>query len=164
MIELPFCSKCGAELPVGAAFCPKCGTQVGALPKPENKDHTGAGSILVLAGGILCVISSILSVAVMPFIRGILTTALSRVTINSGFPFLPVAILNWVMGFILIRAVLGVVLGLVVIYAYIRLRTGHLKTGGIIAIVAGVLLFVSGEGFISGLITLVGGILCYTSK
>ena len=161
---MPFCSKCGAEVPVGAAFCPKCGTQVVELPKPEKKNYTGVGSILVLAGGILCMISSILSVVVMPFIRGILTTALSRVTTNSGFPFLPVAILNWIMGFILIRAVLVVVLGIVVIYAYIRLRTGDLKTGGTIAIVAGVLLFVSSGGFISGLLVLVGGIFCYTSK
>jgi len=151
-------------VPVGAALCPKCGTQVGESPKPEKKDYTGVGSILVLAGGILCIISSILSVVVIPLIRGILTTTLSRVTINSGFPFLPVAILNWVMGFILIRAVLGVVLGIVVIYAYIRLRAGDPKTGGTIAIVAGVLLFVSGGGFISGLLALVGGIFCYTSK
>ena len=164
MFELSFCSKCGAEVPVAAAFCPKCGTQVVESPKPEKKDYTGVGSILVLAGGILCIISSILSVVVIPLIRGILTTTLSRVTINSGFPFLPVAILNWVMGFILIRAVLGVVLGIVVIYAYIRLRAGDLKTGGTIAIVAGVLLFVSGGGFISGLLALVGGIFCYTSK
>jgi ribosomal protein L40E len=164
VIELPFCSKCGAEVPVWAAFCPKCGTQVGESPKPEKKNYTGVGSILVLAGGILCIISSILSVVVMPFVRVVLTTALSRVATNSGFRFLPVGILNWIMGFIFFRAVLGVVLGIVVIYAYIRLRAGDLKTGGTIAIVAGVLLFVSGGGVISGLLALVGGIFCYTSK
>jgi hypothetical protein len=161
---LPFCSKCSAEVPVGAAFCPKCGTQVAALPKPEKKNYPGVGGILVLAGGILSIISSILSLAVMPFIRGVLSNVFSRVTVNPAVPFLPLAIVNWIMGFILLRAVLGVVLGILVIYAYTRLRTGDLKTGGIIAIVAGVLLFVGGGGVISGLITLVGGILCYTSK
>jgi ribosomal protein L40E len=164
VIELPFCSKCGAEVPVGAAFCPKCGRQVGALPKPEKKDYRGVGSILVLAGGIVGIISSLLSLAAMPFIRGVLSTFLSRVTMNPAASFLPLAILNWIMGFILIRALLGVVLGILAIYAYLRLRTGDLKTGGIIAIAAGVLMFVVGGGFLSGLITLVGGILCYTSK
>jgi hypothetical protein len=161
---LPFCSKCGAEVPVGAAFCPKCGTQVAALPNPEKKNYTGVGSILVLTGGILSIISSILSLAVMPLIRGVLSNVFSRVTVNPAVPFLPLAIVNWIMGFMLLRAVLGVVLGILVIYAFIRLRTGDLKTGGIIAIVAGVLLFVGDGGVISGLITLVGGILCYTSK
>ena len=161
---MAFCPKCGAEVPDGAAFCPKCGTQVSALPKAEKKDYSGVGGILVLAGGILCLISSILPLAIMPFIRGILSTALSNVTTIPNVTFLPLAILDWIMGFILVRAVLGVVLGIVAIYAYMRLRAGDLKTGGTIAIIAGVLLFVSGGGFISGLITLIGGILCYTSR
>lgn len=28
MIEVQFCSKCGAELPENVSFCPKCGTPV----------------------------------------------------------------------------------------------------------------------------------------
>ena len=28
MIVLPFCPKCGAEVPDGAVFCPKCGNQM----------------------------------------------------------------------------------------------------------------------------------------
>lgn len=31
-----FCSKCGAEIPVGAQFCPRCGTPVNVAPAPQK--------------------------------------------------------------------------------------------------------------------------------
>lgn len=35
---MPFCAKCGKEIPEGAQFCSNCGTQVRVLPKVEKKD------------------------------------------------------------------------------------------------------------------------------
>ncbi|MGQ9781125.1 MAG: zinc-ribbon domain-containing protein [Nitrososphaeria archaeon] len=32
---MPFCSKCGAEIPPDAVFCPKCGAQIGVAPVPS---------------------------------------------------------------------------------------------------------------------------------
>jgi len=32
VIKLPFCQKCGAEIPADAAFCPKCGSQTAVSP------------------------------------------------------------------------------------------------------------------------------------
>jgi hypothetical protein len=32
VIKLPFCQKCGAEIPADATFCPKCGSQTAISP------------------------------------------------------------------------------------------------------------------------------------
>jgi hypothetical protein len=32
--EMPFCVKCGYEIPVGAAFCPSCGAPATPMPTP----------------------------------------------------------------------------------------------------------------------------------
>jgi hypothetical protein len=61
---LPFCPKCGAEMPENAAFCPKCGTPVQVAGVVYRKDSTGwpvgrvfafifGGFILVLAMGLI---------------------------------------------------------------------------------------------------------------
>ena len=40
MIDLPFCQKCGAEIPAEAAFCPKCGNPVAVSPAPVESGST----------------------------------------------------------------------------------------------------------------------------
>jgi ribosomal protein L40E len=157
--QMVFCAKCGAEIPEGAGFCPKCGTQVGALPKPERQDYSGIGAILILAGGILAIVSSLLPLAYMPLIRGIL----SEVTRMPGLPFFVLGMWNWIMGLVLVGALISVVLGILAVYAFTRVRRGDVKAGGAIGIIAGVILLVTG-GPISGVVTIIGGVLCYTSK
>lgn len=114
----------------------------------------------MLVGGILAIVSSILPLALMPLMRGIL----SSMVYMPGVPFMPLAIWDWIAGFMLVGAIISIVLGVFTMYAYNRVKAGDVKTGGTIAIIAGVLLFLSTGGVISGLVTLVGGILCYTSK
>jgi len=156
---LVFCEKCGAELPEGAGFCAKCGAQVGALTKPEKQDYTGIGGILMLVGGLLAIVSSLLRLAYMPLIRGIL----SEVALTSRVPFFALGMWDLIMGFVLVGAVISAVFGILTVYAFVRVRKGDAKVGGTIGIVAGVILLVTG-GAISGIIVIIGGILCYTSK
>lgn len=37
---MPFCSKCGAEVPDDSAFCPKCGNQMAATPAAGERAYT----------------------------------------------------------------------------------------------------------------------------
>lgn len=161
--DMAFCAKCGAEIPEGAGFCPKCGAQVGVLIKPEKQDYSRIGGTLVLLGGILSVVSSVLPLAIVPLWSGMMRGWMEMFGMwgTRGMPFWPV--LDWVIWFTVARAAVSVVLGIVAIYAYMRVRAGEIKTGGTIATILGVIMLVT-MGWLSGIITLVGGILCYTSR
>ena len=39
VIELPFCVKCGSEMPADAEFCPKCGRQAAVAPVAAERTH-----------------------------------------------------------------------------------------------------------------------------
>jgi hypothetical protein len=160
---MAFCAKCGAKIPEGAGFCPQCGTQVGVLGKPEKQDYSQVGGTLVLVGGILGVVSSVLPLAIIPLVSGMMRgwMQIFRMWGMQGVPFWPV--LEWVGWFTVARAAVGVVLGIIAIYAYTRIRAGQIKTGGTIATILGAIMLLT-MGWLSGIITLVGGILCYTSK
>jgi len=157
---MAFCVKCGAEIPEGAAFCPKCGTPVGAAARVEKRDHSGIGGTLILVGGILALIFSI-----APFIFmgmwGRWTGWMGGMGPWMGN--MPFNIARWMMGFIIAGAIISAVLGIVAIYAYQKVRAGKIKSGGTIAVVIGVLMLVT-MNWVTGIITLVGGILCYTSE
>ena len=151
-----FCVKCGAEIPEGAGFCPKCGTQVGVLSIPEKRNHLEMAGALVLVGGILAIVSSFLPLAIVALLSGMRGWM-------SGVQGIPWPILEWVRWLIIAKAAISVVLGIIAIYTYTRVRAGQIKTGGTIAIILGVVMLVTADS-LSGIITLVGGILCYTSK
>lgn len=51
-MKLPFCSKCGKELPEGSAFCPSCGTSVTAVPTTKPRPKRTAELLLGILGGI----------------------------------------------------------------------------------------------------------------
>jgi len=160
---MAFCVQCGAEIPEGAGFCPKCGTRVGVLSKPEKQDYSAIGGTLVLVGGIIALVSSVLPLAILPMWSGMMKGWMEMFGIWSaqGMPFWPV--LEWVVWFTVARAAVSVVLGIIAIYAYTRVRAGQIKTGGTIATILGVIMLIT-TGWVSGIITLVGGILCYTSE
>jgi len=73
---------------------------------------------------------------------------------------------DWITGVVALWAILsGVmmsVLGVVALYAYNRIRQGDLRTGGIIAIIVGVIMLATTH-WLPGILTLVGGVLCYIS-
>jgi hypothetical protein len=77
--------------------------------------------------------------------------------------YMPFAIGRWLMVLITVVSLVSVVLGIVAIYAYQKVRPGQIKTGGLVAIVLGVIMLATTH-WLTGLLTLVGGILCYTSR
>lgn len=131
--------------------------------KPEKQDYSAIGGTLILVGGILGVVSSVLPLAIVPLWSGMMRGWMEVLGMwgMREMPFWP--ILDWVIWFTVARAAVSVVLGIIAIYAYTRIRAGQIKTGGTIAIIIGVIMLVT-AGWLSGIITLVGGILCYTSK
>jgi uncharacterized membrane protein len=65
-------------------------------------------------------------------------------------------------GLMVIGAIASIILGVVAIYAYTRVKTGKVQNGGLIAIIVGIIMMASTHWLV-GILTLVGGILCYTS-
>lgn len=154
---MPFCAKCGEELPEGAEFCPKCGARVSALIKAERKDYSGAGSALILIGGVLAIILSLFFLTVMPF-----WGAMMRMHgMWGGWPFPWAA--RFAITFMAVGALVSIILGAVAIYAYKKVRDGEPKGGGLMAIVTAVIMLVT-MSWLPGILTLIGGVLCYASE
>lgn len=151
-----FCAKCGEELPEGAEFCPKCGARVAALVKAERKDYSGAGGVLILIGGVLAIAFSIFFLTFTPFWR----MMMGMRGIWGGWPF-PWA--RFAVTFMAVRALVSIILGAVAIYAYNKARKGEFKGGGLIAIVTAVIMLIT-MSWLPGILTLIGGILCYASE
>lgn len=106
---------------------------------------------------------SLLPLAIIPLWSGMMKGWMEMFNMwgMQGVPFSP--LLEWFVWLNVAKAAVGVVLGIIAIYAYTRVRAGQIKTGGTIATILGVIMLVT-VGWLSGIITLVGGILCYTSK
>jgi len=60
-------------------------------------------------------------------------------------------------------AIISMVLGTLAIYAYNKVKRGDIKNGEMIAIILGVIMLTTAN-WLPRIITLIGGILCYTSK
>ncbi|MGQ9544024.1 MAG: zinc ribbon domain-containing protein [Candidatus Bathyarchaeia archaeon] len=148
-----YCVKCGAEVPEGAGYCPKCGLQVTVTPAVGGRDSSGLGGVLILAGGLLAIIFSIASLLFMHLLRGF----------PSGWMGMHMMWGGWFVGFMTVRASVSLVLGLVAVYSYSKIVRGDLKVGGIIAVVAGVLMLVT-MSWLPGVMVLIGGVLCHASK
>lgn len=163
---MTFCAKCGTEIPEGAAFCPKCGAQVGAVVRAEKQGYSGIGGTLILIGGILALVSSIFSLLLLGLWRswiGWMSRVIPWMGMEGWRLNMPILIWGWIRGFIVAAAVIWIVLAIAALYAYSRVRSGAIRSGGTIAIVVGVIMLVTTHWLI-GIITLVGGILCYTSE
>jgi len=164
--------KCGEKVPEDAEFCPKCGGQITGLTEAKKQDYSGIGGTLVLIGGILAIIFSIFPLTFMLLWRGMMWGWMDMPHMwdkwggdgwqQWGMPWMTGA-WGFVMGFMIIGAIISIVMGIVAIYAYKRVRDGEIKNGGIIAIILGVIMLVT-SNWLPGILILIGGILCYTSK
>lgn len=160
---MPFCVKCGEKISEDAEFCTKCGTRVGSVAA-EKKDYSGTGGTLTLIGGILAIVFAILPLVFISMLGGMMGGWMSEMGgwggMNGGWnmPFY-----GWIRVFTMIGAIVSIVLGIIAILAWQRVKVGEVKNGGIIAIIVGVLMLFT-MSWLPGIITLVGGILCYTSK
>jgi hypothetical protein len=156
--------KCGTKLPKGAEFCSKCGLQVSSGAKDEKKDYSGIGGTLILVGGILGLVLSIIPLMFMWMMRYWMgMRSFGRWTEMPGGWNGPMVFGGWMMGFMVGAAIISIVLGILAIFAYRKVRSGEVKNGGIIAIILGVIMLVT-MNWLQGIIILIGGVLCYTSK
>jgi hypothetical protein len=174
---MTFCVTCGEKLPRRAEYCPKCGHQIttkttaatsGASTTTrtmEKKDYSDIGSVLILLGGILSILFSLFSILGFAFMfiwSGIMHSWMGRSTMWSQWG-VPMAFGGWLMGFILVGSIISIIMGIIAIMAFRKIRSGEIKYGGTIALIIGVIMLVT-MNWLGALITLVGGILCYTSQ
>jgi predicted nucleic acid-binding Zn ribbon protein len=162
---MAFCIKCGKEIPEGAEFCPNCGTQIASAEKLEKSDYSGIGGTLILIGGILAIIFSFFSIIGATFMSywGGMMGGWSGMPHMMGRWGMPMAFGGWILGLWAMGAIISIILGILAIYAYRKIRVGEIRSGGTIAIVLGIIMLVT-MNWLAGFITLIGGILCYTSK
>lgn len=128
-------------------------------------NHSALGGILVLIGGVLAMIFSVARLAITFFLRRIMLqwTGNPMMAIRWGrIGALMPHMARWILGFMIIGAIVSVVLGIIAIYAYTRVKGGKARSGGLIAIVVGIIMLVSTH-WVVGVITLVGGVICYLS-
>lgn len=174
---MTFCVTCGEKLPRRAEYCPKCGHQITTKTTAstsgtttttntlEKKDYSDIGSVLILLGGILSILFSLFSILGFAFMfiwSGMMHSWIERSTMWSQWG-VPMTFGGWLMGFILIGSVISMIIGIIAIMAFRKIRSGEIKYGGTIALIIGVIMLVT-MNWLGALVTLVGGILCYTSQ
>lgn len=156
------CMKCGTEIPEGAVHCLRCGLKVGDLPKSEGYDYSGVGGVLILAGGILSIVFSLIPLFLIQLWMGGLSRWMGMHMMWDRW-MMPSAIGGWIVGFMIVGALTSLVLGVIAIYSYSKVRRGSLRTGGTIAIVVGIIMMVA-MNWLPGIMVLIGGVLCHTSR
>jgi hypothetical protein len=137
----------------------------------EKHDHSVMGSGLIFLGGILALIFPILPLALIFLLRNYIGVLLERIgsliVSNPGesefYTNVAPHLTTWIVGFIAIGAIFTIILGVVAIYAYTLVKREKLRSGGLLATVAGVGMIATLH-WIPGFITIIGGVLCYTSS
>jgi len=108
---MPYCTKCGREIPLGANFCPNCGSSVSAplVAKPVEIAKQRVtfrpivwGLILTVIGGVFWVIFSIFAAFEQLAGKAGIFTVLVYIFGILFFFSIPVAIIieiaNWIKG------------------------------------------------------------------
>jgi len=134
------------------------------LSKLES-NNSRIGSLFILTGRILAVVFSAARVLFMLLVGRTLRTWMARPMVwerlgENGFSMIHMG--RMMFGLMVIGAIASIILGVVAIYAYTRVKTGKVQNGGLIAIIVGIIMMASIHWLV-GILTLVGGILCYTS-
>jgi uncharacterized membrane protein len=128
-----FFTKCGAEIPEGSSFCPKCGAQIAPTPAgpagPTRRRHSDLGGALVIIGGVVAIIGSLAAIPAMLFLSTAGPGFLGGMM--GGFGGMMRWLIPRVMGWlILVGVVVGIVLGVLAIYAGSKIRSGESEKRG----------------------------------
>jgi hypothetical protein len=133
---------------------------------PDRKDHSGIGGVLILAGGILALIFPVFPLTLVLLLRQDVGEWFENIGVwimGSGgalaVPHLPA----FIMVFVAVGAIATIVFGAIAVSAYAWVKRGRIREGGLVAIMAGVAMIASLH-WIPGVITVTGGVLCYTSN
>jgi len=135
------------------------------MVKSERKDCSILGSLLILIGGILAIISSLSRLIFTFFLRRVMLRGVetSAAMDRWGRGLMASHMARGILGFAFIGAIITIIVGIVAVYSYTKVKGGSVKNGGLIAIIVAIMMLVTTH-WIAGILTLIGGILCYTSE
>lgn len=131
-----FCTKCGAEIPVGEGFCPKCGNMVSiagnAAPQtfqPQMNAASNANvrngekkkqSVIGIVAGILGIVSLLLSTVGIGFLVGIAAVILGVIGITKKHEYgIGMAVTGIITGGLAMLIGLMVIVGAAISGAYV---------------------------------------------
>jgi len=146
------------------AGCYEPSEVMSTLSKLES-NNSRVGSLFILTGGILAVVFSAAHVFFTLLVGRALRTWMAGPMVwerRGANIFSMIHMGRLMFGFMVIGAIASIILGVVAIYAYTRVKTGKVQNGGLIAIIVGIIIMASTHWLV-GILTLVGVILCYTS-
>jgi hypothetical protein len=135
------------------------------MPENEKKSHSESGSLLIFVGGILALIFPVFPLTLTLLLRqdvGDWFEAIGVWIIGSGSAFAIPRLPAFIMFFVAVGAIATIVFGVVAVAAYTWVKRGRVREGGLVAIMAGVAMIASLH-WIPGIITAIGGALCYNS-
>ena len=159
----PFVYNVGPHVSQDAG-CYEPSEVMSTLSKLES-NNSRVGSLFILTGGILAVVFSAAHVFFTLLVGRALRTWMAGPMVwerRGANIFSMIHMGRLMFGFMVIGAVASIILGVVAIYAYTRVKTGKVQNGGLIAIIVGIIIMASTHWLV-GILTLVGVILCYTS-
>jgi hypothetical protein len=136
------------------------------MPENEKKSHSESGSLLIFVGGILALIFPVFPLTLILLLRqdvGDWFEAIGVWIIGSGSAFAIPRLPAFIMFFVAVGAIATIVFGVVAVSAYTWVRRGRAREGGLVAVMAGVAMIASLH-WIPGIITAIGGALCYNSN
>ena len=135
------------------------------MPEDRKKDHSEVGGLLMFIGGILALIFPVFPLTLTLLLRPEIGEWFETVGVwitGSGsalaIPHLPA----FIVVFVAFGAIATIVFGVIAVYAYTWVKRGRAREGGLVAIMAGVAMIASLH-WIPGIITVIGGALCYNS-
>ena len=161
-----YCHVCGFEFPEGSLFCPKCGTrlvltersspetaQINPAPIAERPGNPSLGRKLILGGGIIAMIFSIWILILSAF----WTTGIQYMLLQMFG--LPISFLSYTLFFMFIGSFIGIATGLFSVYLASVMRKRFSKSGGLAAVLTGVVMLFSGNA-VSAALVVIGGLIC----
>jgi hypothetical protein len=135
------------------------------MPENEKKDHSEVGGLLIFIGGILALIFPVFPLTLILLLRRDIGEWFETVgvwVIGSGSALAIPRLPAFIVVFVAFGAIATVVFGVVAVSAYTWVKRGRAREGGLVAIMAGVAMIASLH-WIPGIITTIGGALCYNS-
>jgi hypothetical protein len=130
------------------------------------KGHPDVGALLIFIGGILALIFPVFPITLTFLLRRDVGEWFENIGVwilGSGSALAIPRLPAFILFFVAIGAISTIVFGVVAVAAYTWVKRGRFREGGLAAILAGIAMIASLH-WIPGVITTIGGMLCYNSK
>jgi branched-subunit amino acid permease len=130
-----------------------------------RRDHSESGSLLIFVGGILGLIFPVFPLTLTLLLPSDVGEWFETVGVwitGSGSALTIPRLPAFIEFFVAVGALATIAFGVIAISAYTWVKRGRVREGGLVAIMAGVAM-IAGLHWIPGIITAIGGALCYNS-